>query len=274
MRIPADSFVYSWIEVSLYNIDDKTRVYIIIKDIHDKKLLEGITERFVYQDCDYFIYLDMKADSYKMFSRSDNGTPLPPTVCNTYSTEIINYANNFVVDEDVAYTIDQMNLKTIEKALEYKDEHVFYLGVKDEKRGYTRKSLKYRYYDKKNKIVLLVRNYVTDIYLAEKEKSDMLRKALEEARTDSLCRVYNRRAIELLINEKLGLGNVVNGAFYFMDIDNFKLVNDTYGHDVGDEVLKYFSKQLKAILKNNAIFGRLGGDEFVGFLMKIHQWKK
>ena len=52
-------------------------------------------------------------------------------------------------------------------------------------------------------------------------------------------------------------------ATYYIDLDHFKSINDTYGHDVGDEVLIQFSKKIKAILRESDMFARIGGDEFV-----------
>ena len=57
-----------------------------------------------------------------------------------------------------------------------------------------------------------------------------------------------------------------------MDLDNFKDINDTYGHSAGDEVLRYFANLLKANIRAADICGRLGGDEFV--LLLTHTAKK
>ncbi len=53
------------------------------------------------------------------------------------------------------------------------------------------------------------------------------------------------------------------GVLLFIDLDNFKNINDSLGHDVGDYVLKTFAKRIKKILRKEDIFARLGGDEFV-----------
>ena len=54
------------------------------------------------------------------------------------------------------------------------------------------------------------------------------------------------------------------------DIDKFKLINDNYGHTVGDEVLKYLSCKISEALRESDSIGRVGGDEFVIFLKLIH----
>ncbi|ACM92665.1 ggdef domain protein [Nautilia profundicola AmH] len=77
-----------------------------------------------------------------------------------------------------------------------------------------------------------------------------------QAYTDSLTNVYNRRGFFKAIRNKKG----VLGIF---DLDDFKKINDMYGHKVGDEYLKAFTKILKQNTRKNDIIGRIGGDEFV-----------
>lgn len=67
-------------------------------------------------------------------------------------------------------------------------------------------------------------------------------------------------------------------SFCIFDIDNFKTINDTYGHMVGDEILIAMSSQVAKLLKNEAILGRYGGDEFMVVWEDISEyddiWKK
>lgn len=60
-------------------------------------MLEDIANLFIYQAADYFIYLDARKNTYITFAASDNGTPLPPAICYDYDTEIIKYADAYVV---------------------------------------------------------------------------------------------------------------------------------------------------------------------------------
>lgn len=91
-------------------------------------------------------------------------------------------------------------------------------------------------------------------------------KQLEElALTDALTGLPNRRAIEDWAASQLS--NAVRHGFPFWialaDLDHFKQVNDTFGHDAGDAVLKRFSKILKSSLRRGDLCGRLGGEEFL-----------
>ncbi|WP_256756699.1 sensor domain-containing diguanylate cyclase [Cohnella sp. WQ 127256] len=82
-----------------------------------------------------------------------------------------------------------------------------------------------------------------------------------EAQTDPLTGLYNRRTLDRFINSWIGQRS--SFSIILMDLDHFKLVNDTYGHKVGDEVLKFLSTSLKRLLSENDIICRFGGEEFV-----------
>lgn len=101
--------------------------------------------------------------------------------------------------------------------------------------------------------------------LSEIEKDMLLTCAIEEARLDALTLLYNHRAMNRLVNYEL-LGNHVNSAILFIDLDNFKEINDRYGHLTGDKVLKTLAKRLKLCVGQNGIAGRIGGDEFAVYL--------
>ena len=81
------------------------------------------------------------------------------------------------------------------------------------------------------------------------------------ASTDPLTKLNNRRAMNLKLAEvSISSQKYVIGIG---DIDNFKKVNDTYGHDMGDEVLKDVAKTIEETLPDNAAAGRWGGEEFL-----------
>lgn len=102
-----------------------------------------------------------------------------------------------------------------------------------------------------------------------KRHSDFLRNRIEEtveqSITDSLTGLHNRRYLEghlkTLVTQSVQQGRSL--SVLIADIDHFKQVNDTYGHDVGDSVLREFSQRFRRNTRGIDLAGRLGGEEFV-----------
>jgi diguanylate cyclase (GGDEF)-like protein len=91
------------------------------------------------------------------------------------------------------------------------------------------------------------------------------------ASTDSLTSVLNRGAFTALVEgylahlEKDGFAHK-GGALLIVDADNFKSINDTLGHDAGDEALRLIARSIAALLRTTDLVGRIGGEEFAVFL--------
>lgn len=84
----------------------------------------------------------------------------------------------------------------------------------------------------------------------------------QEFIVDDLTQVYNRRCFyEYVENE-----TDESYAVIIIDIDHFKSINDTFGHDKGDKVLKAFASKIDALFEDGNIFARIGGEEFAGYL--------
>ncbi len=81
------------------------------------------------------------------------------------------------------------------------------------------------------------------------------------AERDGLTGLLNYRTIHHKLTEALSLRDRV--AICLMDMDSFKLLNDTYGHPVGDEILKHVASLLHQVCANSVLVGRCGGDEFL-----------
>jgi two-component system, cell cycle response regulator len=91
-------------------------------------------------------------------------------------------------------------------------------------------------------------------------------KRLEElATTDGLTGLFNKRMLEDSATQKLRSANRFKKPLSVLvcDLDHFKRINDTYGHDVGDVVIKGFSDVLKRTKRDTDVVGRFGGEEFV-----------
>ncbi len=98
--------------------------------------------------------------------------------------------------------------------------------------------------------------------IAEKANS-MIAKFKKKAEQDSMTGLLNHSTFEQYINKHIKINPV--GVFYMIDIDDFKQINDMYGHEQGDKVIKDFANLLSVVFSSNAYLGRLGGDEFAVF---------
>jgi len=114
--------------------------------------------------------------------------------------------------------------------------------------------------------------------LAMQRIADMRRRlvesnlALEElASIDHLTGVANRRSFEVSLEQEMSFTRMYGSpmACAMFDLDNFKKVNDTYGHDAGDVVLVDVIKRIKGILREGDLIGRIGGEEFAIILTKM-----
>ena len=84
------------------------------------------------------------------------------------------------------------------------------------------------------------------------------------SRKDGLTGINNRRTFLESTRRRLGEGKT--GVFLLLDADNFKVINDTYGHQAGDNCLKAIAFTLEGSVRQNDVVGRIGGEEFAIFL--------
>jgi len=82
---------------------------------------------------------------------------------------------------------------------------------------------------------------------------------------DTLTGIPNRALIYALLEKEIQKAerHGTHFALFFIDLDNFKAINDSYGHSIGDKVLVEFTQRLQATLRESDTIGRLGGDEFL-----------
>lgn len=112
----------------------------------------------------------------------------------------------------------------------------------------------------------------TDI--SHREVTELRLKELQQlAMLDHLTRMANRVYLERELKVRLEEHRRMQVPFgvMFIDIDHFKQVNDTYGHDIGDEVLKLVADTLLSNARPFDLFGRWGGEEFIGIIRNISQ---
>ncbi len=122
----------------------------------------------------------------------------------------------------------------------------------------------------KNELLARVRTQIRRKRFQERLRSTY-EISLSMALTDSLTGLYNRRYFDVHLQKLLQQNQTSRKSLgiLMIDIDNFKIVNDTYGHAVGDEILKEFSERLQDKLRGFDMVARLGGEEFVALLPDV-----
>ena len=104
----------------------------------------------------------------------------------------------------------------------------------------------------------------TDVAIYKRMHKEALNSLAEASHRDGLTGIYNRRFLEESIAKEFNRAHRYGGAItlIMIDIDHFKLINDTHGHLSGDEVLRITAKRLDALIRQTDTLGRYGGEEF------------
>ena len=116
-------------------------------------------------------------------------------------------------------------------------------------------------------IILIL--FLALVFLAWYGIAKTIDRKYREAEADALSNLYNRRSGEERIRKLLASGT--KGVFILLDIDKFKLINDRFGHDVGDLVIAAVADSLRKTFRDSDVVFRLGGDGIAVFASGIHQ---
>ena len=112
---------------------------------------------------------------------------------------------------------------------------------------------------------------ITERHQAEAERNALQEQIHQLAFFDPLTQLPNRRLLDDRLGQALAASkrSGLYGALMFLDLDNFKPLNDTHGHSVGDLLLVEVARRLKAFVRETDTVARLGGDEFVVLLNEL-----
>ncbi|GEM_PF-374927 len=127
----------------------------------------------------------------------------------------------------------------------------------------------YAYHEHNSDIHVVVANRVDEdlfieLYL-DRYVTDLIRELKFLADVDSLTGLYNRRKIEEILRQEIERAKRYGSplSILLIDVDNFKQINDTYGHQKGDEVLRKMASLIRAEIRATDAVGRFGGEEFL-----------
>ena len=114
--------------------------------------------------------------------------------------------------------------------------------------------------------LLMVPVVVSRIGLLARWHADAVRRLHDLASRDELTGLANRRAMTAHLStvlDRVATGPTVGAVVLYLDLDDFKSVNDTYGHSTGDELLREVARRLRGCVRASDMVARFGGDEFV-----------
>ncbi len=173
------------------------------------------------------------------------------------------------------YELKNIPLKAIKQ---FEKAYIYLEGTKEE--PYYKRVLKHLIENNKKLCNFEQASFYADLLIANLENIERMmlqKKTIELSKQlkfnemkslihfDALTNIHNRRYLEIQGNKWIMQAKQENNniACAIIDIDNFKQINDQYGHTFGDEVIKYFAQQLNEAIEDNMMCARLGGDEFV-----------
>ncbi|QFU21194.1 sensor domain-containing diguanylate cyclase [Shewanella eurypsychrophilus] len=154
----------------------------------------------------------------------------------------------------------------------HKDGFTSYLGVPvfwpNGKAFGTFCVMDYKQTDYQETYLELIR-HLKDILEADLSMLGVYEQMLKLAITDPLCDINNRRGFSVLAEQRIKLAQRTQGrlGLLYIDIDDFKSINDIHGHNVGDEVLQHLANTLGECVRHTDVIGRMGGDEFVALVV-------
>lgn len=265
--VAEDTATYIWVEIQVAVISaSEKKLLVTTSSIDAQRMMKRIVEQFVFQNFDYFILLNAKANSYTMFSGDKQGVPLPPASGDDYTAEVARFNAHYLVPEEYEQITANMQIPHVLEMLEKERCYSFFCNGTTEEGVLRRTRVQFRYYDKAAGLILLTRTDITEMFLEEQAKNERLTAALYAAQHDALTGLLNQKGMESIVIDSLKQLHEKSAALLFIDVDNFKMVNDTMGHQEGDRLLRFLADALQKIAGRAGIAGRIGGDEFLLYL--------
>ena len=205
---------------------------------------------------------------YFFYSRDTDGVF---TYLSDSITEILGYSKDeFFTHYEKYLTDDPMNEKVIKYTnllLEGKEQEPYELSIyhKDGTVHYL-EITEVPIFDKNKKVEFIdgIARDISEQYKAQEEISNL---AKHDVLTGLSNRLYLEEQLQSIISSTSRFKN--NFALLFLDLDHFKYINDTLGHDIGDKLLQEVTNRIKPNIRGEDIFARIGGDEFIIALTNI-----
>lgn len=264
----------SYSSTSKYIIQDKegntVGIYGIARDVTEKIELEAERENSRLSRAMFDVVLEADLTENRMLSsegESDWVREMKVLEGSSFFCAIAKFAESYLCENDRKDFLEMYNSAKLEH--DYmcgvdEFQHLVYARFYGKKYCWT--EFRSRVYHSRVTDSLRITTFIKDVDQEIKHRQTLQKRA----RTDVLTGLNNREAVFEEITRYLNNKEEQESyALLFVDLDNFKLINDNWGHQYGDKVLKQIADKMESQSGKNYILGRIGGDEFLVFLKGI-----
>ena len=220
-------------------------IYLLRKNSQTRKLLHTV----INTTDDLIFYKNCKLQYIGCNKSFEN-------VSGKKESEIIGKDDFELFEKDIAQIFREQDLAILNNdRLSTSDE---WLKINDKKLLFQTKKIPFKYKEKNKKGILGISRDITTLHKIQE-------KLKEQAYYDDLTKIFNRKAYNERIQEKFDMFNRYQIYFCIAtyDIDDFKHINDTYGHDMGDKVLIEITNEIRNSIRKTDLLFRIGGEEFM-----------
>jgi diguanylate cyclase (GGDEF)-like protein/PAS domain S-box-containing protein len=220
-------------------------IYLLRKNSQTRKLLHTV----INTTDDLIFYKNCKLQYIGCNKSFEN-------VSGKKESEIIGKDDFELFEKNIAQIFREQDLAILNNdRLSTSDE---WLKIDDKKLLFQTKKIPFKYKEKNKKGILGISRDITILH-------EIQEKLKEQAYYDDLTKIFNRKAYNERIQEKFDMFNRYQIYFCIAtyDIDDFKHINDTYGHDMGDKVLIEITNEIRNSIRKTDLLFRIGGEEFM-----------
>ena len=220
-------------------------IYLLRKNSQTRKLLHTV----INTTDDLIFYKNCKLQYIGCNKSFEN-------VSGKKESEIIGKDDFELFEKNIAQIFREQDLAILNNdRLSTSDE---WLKINDKKLLFQTKKIPFKYKEKNKKGILGISRDITTLHKIQE-------KLKEQAYYDDLTKIFNRKAYNERIQEKFDMFNRYQIYFCIAtyDIDDFKHINDTYGHDMGDKVLIEITNEIRNSIRKTDLLFRIGGEEFM-----------
>ncbi len=255
----------NWWRITLHNIyENKVIVSTVgfLEDITELKRIEWQTKRKLELQealiAKALMYAKVDIDAQRLLEMNGEESQIP-------FEEFLQQVTSRVRREDREHVVRELSLRTLNSKFQKGVDTVetqFQMDFEGKDRWVS--CMGYCSPVKPSKLILIISD------IDRKKRQEIALKS--RAERDGLTGLYNAATVRAKIEEALAYGYLSGEKqiFILLDLDNYKLINDTFGHSSGDQVLMEMAQRLQKRFRSSDIIGRIGGDEFVILLRNIN----